>query len=332
MELRNRTVRSATNERLSEPDGQLSRAWAEATIELAKHEVGLIMTGHMTVDRTQRADPGQPVIDDLTNQNILAKTAEEVHRCGGKLVGQLSHSGLKADAAVNRCPPKRPKDFGLEELDRLVDQFVRSAQICQQCGLDGVQVHCAHGYLLSNFLNSEENDRTDNYGGTLENRFELPRRILSAIRRSCGPNFALLVKMNCNGGADFGELMKYFQEAGVDAIEISGLDFNARAGQKKPFYLEKIKVAAERVTVPLILVGGVFSKAAAEAVLSAGIPFVAFSRALICEPDFIEQMKTERCEESRCFACNSCYTVHKSRYVRCVQHAQKVEQLEKTFG
>ena len=173
VELRNRTIRSATNEHLSQPDGQLTQAWAETLAELARNEVGLVITGHLCVDRTQRADEGQPVLDSQTDRALLAHAAEEVHRAGGRIAAQLSHSGKKAMEAVNGRPAKAPEDFSPEELDRLVEQFRLGVQLCREAGFDAVQIHTAHGYLLSNFLNPAENLRTDQYGGSLENRFAL---------------------------------------------------------------------------------------------------------------------------------------------------------------
>ena len=119
VELRNRTIRSATNEHLSQPDGQLTQAWAETLAELARNEVGLVITGHLCVDRSQRADEGQPVLDSQTDRALLAQAAEEVHRAGGRIAAQLSHSGKKAMEAVNGRPAKAPEDFSPEELDRL---------------------------------------------------------------------------------------------------------------------------------------------------------------------------------------------------------------------
>lgn len=331
LQLKNRTIRSATNEHLSTREGQLTPAWVWAQSELAEHEVGLIITGHMTVDRTQRADEGQVVLDCQIDRTLLAQAADQVHQAGGALLVQISHSGLKGMESVNGRPPKGPDDFTHAEMNRLVEQFADGARICQEAGLDGVQVHTAHGYLLSNFLNPRENHRTDEYGGTLENRFRLIGRILAAVREACGPEFALLVKADANGCGDLHGLLDLYQQAGVDGVEISGIDFAMRRGQKEPFFLQNALDAREGIQVPLFPVGGVFSRAAAERVLNAGFPFVSFSRSLICQPDFIARMKAGQ-EESLCTACNGCYKVYRTRPVRCVQHTEPLPQLEAVFG
>ena len=330
--LKNRTVRSATNEHLSEADGRLTQVWVDTMAELAQGGVGLILSGHMTVDGTQRADEGQPVLDTRADLALLKAAAKAAHEQGAKLLIQLSHSGLKAPANVNGRPAKSPADFTLEELDCLVEQFVFAAKHCQQAGLDGIQIHNAHGYLLSNFLNPAENTRTDAYGGSLENRFRLTGRIFQAVREACGPQFALLVKADSNGCGDLHRLLELYQAAGVDGVEISGLDFAARAGSREPFYLDALLAAKDGIDLPLILVGGLFSKASAQAVLDAGIPFVSFSRALICQPDFIARMQSGQQEESPCLACNGCYKVYRQRPVRCVQHTQPIPQLSTIFG
>lgn len=201
-ELKNRIVRSATNEHLSDEKGQVTPLWADTLIELAKNEVGLVITGHFCVDKMQRADAGQPVLDETTDESLLRRACDGVHRYGGKLFFQLSHSGIKGVESVNGAPPKHPEDFTREELDRLVEQFAFAAKKCKESGADGVQVHNAHGYLLSNFLNPEENLRTDEYGGSLENRFRLIERILRAVREACGADFPMIVKADSNGCGD----------------------------------------------------------------------------------------------------------------------------------
>ena len=332
VELRNRTIRSATNEHLSQPDGQLTQAWAETLAELARNEVGLVITGHLCVDRTQRADEGQPVLDGQTDRALLAQAAEEVHRAGGRIAAQLSHSGKKAMEAVNGRPAKAPEDFSPEELDRLAEQFRLGVQLCREAGFDAVQIHTAHGYLLSNFLNPEENLRTDQYGGSLENRFRLVGRILQAAREACGPEMALLVKADCNGCGNLYRLLELYQEAGADGVELSGVDFAARAGEKSPFYLQEALRAMDGIQIPLSLVGGIFDLETAEVVLEQGFTFVSFSRALICQPDFIARMKRGAQTKSACLACNGCYQIYRRRPVRCVQHKDSIPQLEKVFG
>ena len=332
VELRNRTIRSATNEHLSQPDGQLTQVWAETLAELARNEVGLVITGHLCVDRTQRADEGQPVLDSQTDRALLAQAAEEVHRAGGRIAAQLSHSGKKAMEAVNGRPAKAPEDFSPEELDRLAEQFRLGVQLCREAGFDAVQIHTAHGYLLSNFLNPEENLRTDQYGGRLENRFRLVGRILQAAREACGPEMALLVKADCNGCGNLYRLLELYQEAGADGVELSGVDFAARAGEKSPFYLQEALRAMDGIQIPLSLVGGIFDLETAEAVLEQGFTFVSFSRALICQPDFIARMKRGEQTKSACLACNGCYQIYRHRPVRCVQHKDSIPQLEKVFG
>ena len=332
VELRNRTIRSATNEHLSQPDGQLTQVWAETLADLARNEVGLVITGHLCVDRTQRADEGQPVLDGQTDRALLAQAAEEVHRAGGRIAAQLSHSGKKAMEAVNGRPAKAPEDFSPEELDRLAEQFRLGVQLCREAGFDAVQIHTAHGYLLSNFLNPEENLLTDQYGGSLENRFRLVGRILQAAREACGPEMALLVKADCNGCGDLHRLLELYQEAGADGVELSGVDFAARAGEKSPFYLQEALRAMDGIQIPLSLVGGIFDLETAEAVLEQGFTFVSFSRALICQPDFIARMKWGAQTKSACLACNGCYQIYRRRPVRCVQHKDSIPQLEKVFG
>ena len=332
VELRNRTIRSATNEHLSQPDGQLTQVWAETLAELARNEVGLVITGHLCVDRTQRADEGQPVLDGQTDRALLAQAAEEVHRAGGRIAAQLSHSGKKAMEAVNGRPAKAPEDFSPEELDRLAEQFRLGVQLCREAGFDAVQIHTAHGYLLSNFLNPEENLRTDQYGGSLENRFRLVGRILQAAREACGPEMALLVKADCNGCGNLYRLLELYQEAGADGVELSGVDFAARAGEKSPFYLQEALRAMDGIQIPLSLVGGIFDLETAEAVLEQGFTFVSFSRALICQPDFIARMKRGEQTKSACLACSGCYQIYRRRPVRCVQHKDSIPQLEKVFG
>ena len=110
-ELKNRIVRSATNGHLSDEKGQVTPLWADTLIELVKNEVGLVITGHFCVDKMQRADAGQPVLDEATDESLLRRACDGVRRYGGKLFFQLSHSGIKGVESVNGAPPKPPRGF-----------------------------------------------------------------------------------------------------------------------------------------------------------------------------------------------------------------------------
>lgn len=128
--------------------------------------------------------------------------------------------------------------------------------------------------------------------------------------------------------AQFAFAAKKREDYGADGVEVSGIDFNRRAGQKAPFYLDALKAAREGIGIPLFPVGGVFSRRTAEEILSQGFPLVSMSRALICEPDFAAKLKSGAQDESKCLACNGCYTIYRKRFVRCVQHTEEIEQFQ----
>lgn len=332
MQTKNRTVRSATNEHLATREGVLTQAWAQTYLELARGGVGVIITGHFAVDATQRADEGQPVADERFDTALFRRTCDGVHTHGAKLVVQLSHTGLKSPSAVNGCPAKGPADFTGEDFENLVKRFAFAAKTCQAGGADGVQIHLAHGYLLSSFLNPKENSRTDGYGGSLENRFRLSGEVIRAVREACGPEFAILVKVDSNGCGDLRGLLTLCQQAGVDCAEVSGLDCAARPGVKQAFYLDEVLEAKQGLGMPVSLVGGVFSLEEALRVLDGGVEFVSFSRALIHQPDFIAKLERGEVVHSGCLACGKCFQVYRQRPVRCVLHTQPIPQLEQVFG
>ena len=339
MTVKNRTVRSATNDHLATREGELTEAWLDNYEQLAAGGVGLIITGQFSMDATQRADEGQPILTANMDEGMLARsrevlrrTCERVHAHGAKLVVQLSHTGIKAPESVNGRPPKAPADFTLEELNALVEAFAFGARTCLDCGVDGVQVHMAHGYLLSGFVDPDQNARVDMYGGSLENRYRICGEIIRAVRAACGEDYPILVKIDSNGSGDLPALLRLCKADGVDCAEVSGLDFAVRKRGEEPFYLADVVSAREGIDMPICLVGGVHDLTAARKVMDAGIEFAAFARPLICQPDLISKMEAGEQECSPCVACNSCFKVYRQRYVRCVFHENPIPQLEQVFG
>ena len=339
MLVKNRTVRSATNDHLATREGELTQIWLENYEELAAGGVGLIITGQFSMDATQRADEGQPVLTaDMDEEmlkrscEVLRRTCDRVHAHGAKLVVQLSHTGIKAPESVNGCPPKAPADFTKEEVKVLVDAFAFGAKTCMECGVDGVQVHMAHGYLLSSFVDPNQNTRTDEYGSSLENRYRICGEIIRAVRAACGEEYPVLVKVDSNGSGDLPALLRMCKADGVDCAEVSGLDFAVRKRGEEPFYLADVVKAREGIDLPICLVGGVHDLAAARKVMDAGVEFAAFARPLICQPDLIAKMEAGEQECSAGVACNGCFKVYRRRYVRCVLHEKPIPQLERVFG
>lgn len=339
MTTKNRTVRSATNDHLSTRGGALTQDWMDSYVELAKGGVGVIITGQFAMDDTQRGDEGQPVLTATMtpamlrhSMDILNRTCKQVHEYGAKLVVQLSHTGPKALEQVNGRPPRTPADFTQDELQRMIDAFVYGALTCQVCGVDGVQVHMAHGYLLSSFLDPKQNTRTDEFGGSLENRFRLGGEIIRAIRGCLGDTLALMVKVDSNCCGDLHELLRLCKQAGADCVEISGVDFSARKREGAPFYLEDAVAARQGIDMPIALVGGIHTLEGANAVMEAGIEFASVSRALICEPDLIRKFQSGEKTCGDCVGCNGCFRVFRQRPVRCVLHQTPIPQLEQVFG
>ena len=339
--LKNRIIRSATNEHLSDKEGNLTPEITAAYEELARGGCALIITGHYSVDRDCRADPGQPVLDEGYDFGLAAPMIEAVHRQDCYILAQVSHPGPKALVCRSGQRARTAPEYTGEELAALREKYITGARVAQRAGYDGIQLHLAHGYCLSGFLDPVENVRTDEYGGPdFENRFRLAREILEGIREACGPDFPVLVKLNCNASkkevdytADLARAIDCCREAGVLLAEISGYDFAAMPRDyDRPYYLEAVRRASVIGRMPLALVGGLDSRAKLEEALAAGIPYVSLSRSLIRDPDFVNKLREGKEDVSPCLRCNGCYQCYRTQHTRCVMHREAVPRLEKTFG
>ena len=240
MELANRFVRSATWEGMAADDGSVTPKLIETMAVLAAGGVGLIISGHAYVRPDGQASGWQLGIhkDDLVG-GLSAMTAA-VHESGGKIVAQLAHAGTAAAEKLIGQPPLVVSDYeGLAESPRreiaaadigeLVDAFANAARRAKSAGFDGVQIHSAHGYLLSQFLSPIYNRRRDEYGGNVGNRARIHLEIYDAVRQAVGENYPVLIKMNCRDFVDGGlsledsvQVAGLLADAGFDAIELSG--------------------------------------------------------------------------------------------------------------
>ena len=241
LELSNRLVRSATWEGLADPDGLVTDKLIDLTVKLARGRVGLIIGGYVFVTPDGRGLPGQTGIDHDRCTESLARLVEKVHRAGGLMAAQLAHAGGHTKTEWIGTKPAGPSarfNDGLKEdvielsrdrIAELVAAFGAAASRAKQAGYDAVQLHGAHGYLISQFLSPFFNQRTDDYGGDLTNRARFVGQVYQAVRQAVGPDFPVFIKLNTIDGLENGlepveavEVAKDLAAQGMDAIEVSG--------------------------------------------------------------------------------------------------------------
>lgn len=338
MELRNRFVHSATNEGSANPDGgTVTDRLVRLQEELAEGEVALIIPGMVYVSAQGKSRPGQSGIHSDATIPGMARMAEAVHRHGAKIALQLAHAGANAYVPTGTDYALGPSDMKLTgipcramtraEIAQTVADFAEAAVRAQKAGCDGVQLHGAHSYLLSQFVSPYFNKRDDEYGGPLENRARLPLEALRAVRAAVGPDFPVLIKINSEdyleGGFPLDELVPYclmLQEGGVDAIEISGGThfsdprfFCSRPVGTVPkeqeiYFKEAAELYKRSVSIPLILVGGVRSLRVANEVVRSGLAdYVSLCRPLIREPNLIRRWREGDIRDATCISCNLCF-------------------------
>lgn len=336
--LANRFVRSATWEGMAETDGSCSQGLIDLMVKLAQGGVGLIITGHAYVSREGQAGPWQMGIDSDGMLPGLSRITDAVHREGGKIVAQLSHAGCYALSQVTRMEAVGPsarthegvpncRELSREEIGRICDAFGAAALRAQSAGFDGVQIHAAHGYLLSEFLSPFFNRRTDAYGGCLENRVRIVLEVLQAIRSTVGEDYPVLIKLNSedfvDGGLSVDEMLAVaamLETGGIDAVEMSGGTIYAsgnyssiRAGdpsipEQEVYYRSAASRFKEKIGVPLMLVGGIRSFTVAEDLIEAGVAdYISLCRPLIREPALVARWLAGDHSRAVCLSENACF-------------------------
>jgi 2,4-dienoyl-CoA reductase-like NADH-dependent reductase (Old Yellow Enzyme family) len=355
MTLANRIVRSATWEGLAGQDGSATPKLTHLMVELARNEIGLIISGYTFVSPEGQSSPGQLAIYDDRFVAGLWAMVEAVHKAGGKIALQIVHGGRFADGALTGLPPVGPsavaKDgqttcraMSREDIANIVSAFTQAALRAKQAGFDAVQLHAAHGFLFSQFLSPALNQRTDDYGGVLENRARFLLEAVRSIRQATGPGYPLLIKLNAEdfleGGltrAEAVEVAAMLEAASVDAIELSGGTVASlekfvpvRPGklkipQDEVFYREAAQLYKTKVRIPLMLVGGIRSfETATDLIRHRVADYISLGRPLICEPGLVKRWHNGDHRASECGSCNGCFApAGDGRGVYCVALEKK---------
>lgn len=338
MGLKNRSVRSATWTGMAEKDGRCSTRLMKRMEALALGEVGLIITGFAYVMPNGQALGGQLGIHDDAMIPNLSRLTKRVHAANGKIAMQIVHAGVqtvmteKKDQPVwgpspvhNKLFRKTPKAMTQREIKETVQAFARAAERVKRAGFDAVQLHGAHGYLISQFLSPLTNKRTDKYGGPVENRARFLFQVYRAVRKRVGKDFPILIKLNTQdfvrGGLherDALFIAKRLDDMGIDAIELSGGTPAAgdlgparpkiRTADEEAYFSPFAKKIKKHVSVPIILVGGIRSLKGGHHVLKSGAAdLVSMARPFIREPNLIKRWKQGNGKKAACISCNQCF-------------------------
>ena len=358
MRVKNRFVRSATGEGMANPDGSASDRLEACLKALAVGGVGLVVSSHAYVEKSGQARAGQLGVHQPAMEAGIARLARAVHAYGGRFVVQLAHAGCRADTAATGQPalgPSVPHDpaaspcqaMAAEDLARLEAAFGTAAALCRDAGADGVQIHAAHGYCLSQFLSPHVNHRTGAYGGSLANRARLLLEVLGAIRGRIGRDFPVLAKINSQdfieGGlsaAESVQVIAWLVAAGLDGVEISGGVFESgklnfsRPGriavpEGEAWYRDTARaVKAAGVKMPVILVGGIRSLGTAEDLVASGdADMAALSRPFIREPGLVARWLAGDTAPAACVNDNLCFAPARAgEGVYCVAEARQADR------
>jgi len=362
VQIKNRIVRSATYERRALKYGRVSQELIEMYQELAQGGTGLIITGAIGIDRKATGGPDQPyLIDDsyIDGQKKLVKAMHDFPEV--KVAAQLVHTGRQGthpkypsvapSSVYDKSTKQTPRELTVEEIDSIVQAFVDASRRAYECEYDMVQMHAAHGYLLSNFISPYTNIRNDKYGGNTKNRVKILIDIYNLTRDEIGKNFPIIIKLQTDDDVPDGlnldeavEIANILVKTGYDAIEPSGGIGESIIINKNPlpsrfikstedenYFLEtakKLKPVMENCS--LILVGGIRNPISAEKILEDNIAdFISLSRPLIYEPDLPKRWKSGDLSPAKCVSCNSCFMTMMKGKVYCVVK-RKLEKKRKT--
>lgn len=342
LKVKNRFVRSATVDNLGR-NMMVSEAQLDFYRALALGEIGLIISSGLFPGQDGRAAPGQLGIHDDSMIPSLSRLTGIVHRSGGRIAAQLMHAGWFANPQLSGCQNVGPsamvnpanslpvKELSSDEVYQHIEQFVRAAVRAKDSGFDAVQVHAAHGWLVSAFLSPVTNIRQDEWGGSPEKRASFLVRIIEGIRRAVGPDYPVLIKLGLKDyhprGKTIGEGIdgaRLFVAAGVDAVEISeGIEqqpfHHIRMNAVRPYYLEECLRAKKSINRPLILVGGMRKLADIQFVITEGnADAVSMCRPFIMDQHIVKKFYLGLSESSDCISCNRCIEEMHRQDIHCV--------------
>jgi 2,4-dienoyl-CoA reductase-like NADH-dependent reductase (Old Yellow Enzyme family) len=335
--LANRLAKAATSEHLADRRGAPTNQLITAYSALAHSGVGLLISGNVMVDGAALEAPRNVVIEDGRHREQLRRWAAVTEGTDAKFILQLSHPGRQTMRG-NRLRGRRqdvvgpsevplavgggglfraPRALSEAEIKAIIARFARAAQIADDAGFDGVQIHAAHGYLFNQFLSPLVNQRTDRWGGSLENRMRLLLETVREIRTTTSAQFVIAVKLNSadfqRGGFDADDSLtvaRALEKEGIDLLEISGGTYESTAmvtgmpqrestRAREAYFLEFAERFSQELSVPVMLTGGFRTRQGMKDALDGGaVDIVGLARPITYEPDLPRRLLDGTAEKS----------------------------------
>ncbi|WP_343619539.1 NADH:flavin oxidoreductase/NADH oxidase family protein [Acinetobacter proteolyticus] len=320
----NRIAKAAMEENMADlnhaPSEELMRlyqAWADGGL-------GLIITGNVMVDRRAMTGPGGVVLEDEKYLDTFKRWAQIGRSKGAQVWLQINHPGRQMQANLGQetwAPSAVALDLGKMSdrfntpiemdqamIDEVIQRFANTARLGEKAGFTGVEIHAAHGYLLSQFLSPLSNKRQDQWGGTLENRARILIEIVKAVRAVVSDTFTVAVKLNSadfqRGGfsaEDAQQVVLMLNELAVDLVELSGGSYEAPAMQgqsrdgrtlaREAYFLEFAQEIRKVAKMAVMVTGGIRRKQVAEQVIDSGVDMVGIATALAIDPNLPNEWK-----------------------------------------
>lgn len=369
--LKNRAVRAAAFEGMC-PNHNVSDALIRYHRSIASGGIGMSTVAYAAINKSALSFNHQLWIRPEIKKDLIRLT-DAIHAENAAASIQLGHCGnmakrsvtgirpVSASAKINWYGPTFPREASINDIKNIILDFGKATQLAGESGFDAVEIHAGHGYLISQFLSPYTNKRSDEYGGSLQNRMRFMKEVMQEVLKAAGNKTAVIVKMNMRDGFDGGmpineslEVAATLQELGVHALVLSGgfvsktpmyvmrgampIDSLAEGIQDRiekffvryfgkylikemPFtenyFLEDAKLFRKTLSMPLIYVGGILSEKNIEDALAEGFDAVAIARALISNPNFINNILEKKLATSDCNTCNQCIAKMYSGPFKC---------------
>lgn len=316
VQIKNRLFKGAMSEGMADKKNQVTPELITLYKRWAQGGIGLSLTGNVMVDSRYLGEPGNVVVENEDDLVALSQWASAGSLNGGHIWMQINHPGKQSPRTISKHPIapsavplsgsmssafNAPREMTLLEVQDTIQRFINTALIAKKAGFTGVQIHGAHGYLVNQFLSAHDNRRSDQYGGSLENRMRFLVEIYQGMRKRLGQDYPIGLKINSTdfktdgfSEADSLGVIKKMDSLGIDLVEISGGNYEnpKMMGDGDVYFLDYASKISSLVSVPIAVIGG-FRKPESmiEAISTTDVSMVGVARPIVIEPDLPNQIQ-----------------------------------------